>query len=83
MIQRSRYLSYNTIMNDHPKTLLDGSFQRYGGVDNGSGWTIEQSEKYIGASLDDKTCNFIVRVDVFECLKFATDERLQKIDRLL
>ena len=72
------YLSYNNITLDHTETLLDGSFQRYGGVDNGSGWTIEQSEKYIGASLDNKVCNFIVRVHVAECLEFAKKKGCKK-----
>jgi hypothetical protein len=75
---KPKNLSLHQIMIDHEKTFLDGSFQRYGGVLFGSGWTRKQSMSYVGALLSDKTCNFIVRVDVVECLKFAKEQRCER-----
>jgi len=57
------------------KTLLDGSFQRYGGVDRGSGWTKALGQEYIEKFLIGSTFNQIINVDVHRALEHARKEK--------
>ena len=55
------------------KTKLDGSFQRFGGYDYGSGWTVSQACLYISNFLSGATFNKIINVDVEEALKYCKE----------
>jgi hypothetical protein len=52
-------------------TYLDGTYQRLGGVDRGSGWTLERSRKYILALLFGFVKNEVMIVKVDDALRFA------------
>jgi len=51
----------------YAKTKLDGSFQRYGGVNGGSGWTVRNSAAYIDSLLNNAVFNKIILADVEMC----------------
>ena len=53
------------------KTLLDGSFQRWGGIEHGSGWSIEDGILYIHNVLSGAVFNKIILAHVTSCLEHA------------
>lgn len=53
------------------KTKLDGSFQRLGGMDHGSGWTRKASRAYIQSLMEDCVYNKIIVAHVEYCLRHA------------
>lgn len=52
-------------------TKLDGNFQRFGGVDSGSGWSIPDSNEYITSLMGGIAYNKIIVADVECCLLHA------------
>jgi len=56
------------------KTKLDGSFQRYGGYDRGSGWDLMRGISYLVNLVLGATFNTIINVDVGEALKYAKEQ---------
>ena len=57
----------------YKQTKLDGSFQRFGGYDYGSGWTTPQACSYISNFLNGSTFNKVINVDVEEALKYCKE----------
>ena len=57
------------------ETLLDGNFQRYGGVDRGSGWNIKNGKSYISNFLQGATFNSIINVDIEAALRYCNEIR--------
>lgn len=55
-------------------TKLDGSFQRYGGHDRGSGWSLLRGTNYLINLLLGATFNTIINVDVIEAHKYAHEQ---------
>ena len=70
--QRGRH-NLKKISRLYAETKLDGSFQRFGGIDKGSGWNLKQGEKYLENLLEGKVFNNIIIVDVEESLKWAKE----------
>ena len=70
---KENHLSIDLITRDYPKTYLDGSFQRYGGMERGSGWAISEGQEYLANLLEGGTANSVIRADVSECLKHAKE----------
>lgn len=64
-------LSMTDLEDIYAEVWLDPGFQRLGGVMNQSGWTYEQSCKYIDNLLKGKTHNAIMLADVDRCCEFA------------
>jgi hypothetical protein len=64
----------NSISKLRKKTKLDGSFQRYGGHDRGSGWSKEEGIEYLTNLLVGCTFNIILNVDVKEAFKYAGEQ---------
>ena len=62
----------------HNKTKLDGSFQRYGGVDRGSGWDLDNSIKYLTNLLAGSTYNCVIIASVADCYNWAEQENNQE-----
>ena len=58
----------------YDKIYLDDSFQRRGGVERGSGWKIDDSNKYLTNLLQGKTFNSVIVAEVDSCIKHAYDE---------
>ena len=58
------YTTLLNVSNQHKKTFLDGSFQRYAGHEFASGWSLKEMQEYIICLLSGKVCNDIVRVDL-------------------
>jgi len=56
------------IRRTYAKTKLDGTFQRHGGVDGGSGWTTKDSAAYIDSLLNNAVFNKIIIADIQMCL---------------
>jgi len=67
-------MALGLLADDYEQTYLDPSFQRNGGIERGSGWTIAQSKFYIGSLLAGRTSNMVIRADVEECLRHAIRE---------
>ena len=44
---------------NYKKTKLDGSFQRYGGYESGSGWNKNQGEAYLESLIQGTVFNII------------------------
>lgn len=55
------------------KTLLDGNFQRWGGINRGSGWTPKNGKSFIENFIQGKTWNNVINVDVESSLKYAKE----------
>ena len=57
----------------YEKTLLDGNFQRWGGVDRGSGWSMKNGRSYITNFLMGATFNSIINgtINLLEVARFA------------
>ena len=56
-------LSFYEIAALYKSTFLDDLFQRRGGVERGSGWTISQSRSYVDSLLKQRAFNDIMLVD--------------------
>jgi len=63
----------NHISRLHGKTKLDGNFQRWGGIDRGSGWPIKMGNDYLKSLLEGSVYNHIIVVETKEALKYATE----------
>ena len=63
--------SLSQIQKFYRKTLLDGNFQRYGGVKHGSGWSIKNSSDYMDNLVSGCTFNHIIVAEVNGCLLWA------------
>lgn len=63
------------VRDEHKKTKLDGSFQRYGGTEYGSGWDLDRGLFYLKNLLAGKANNQIQRVDVKWALRYARDRK--------
>jgi hypothetical protein len=63
--------SLNSIRKLYEKTLLDGSFQRWGGISHGSGWSAEDGRDYLREVLTGAVFNKIILADVERCLQWA------------
>jgi hypothetical protein len=57
----------------YSKTLLDGNFQRWGGISRGSGWTVKNGRSFIENFIQGKTWNNVINVDVESSLKYAKE----------
>jgi len=57
----------------YEKTLLDGNFQRWGGIARGSGWNLKNGTSYIENFIQGGTFNSIINVEVESCLKYAKE----------
>jgi sugar-specific transcriptional regulator TrmB len=75
---------YNNIKRDYsfyelwelyPNTKVDGQFQRWGGVERGSGWSHKQARAWLSNALVGSTINTIVIAKVSACLKFAREQK--------
>ncbi len=55
-------------------TELDPSFQRLGGMDNGSGWSKKDSEGYMESLFAGSVFNKVMLADVEACLRHAKEE---------
>jgi hypothetical protein len=62
----------------YDKTFLDPRFQRYGGVNYGSGWDFANARKYIGNFFAGGTFNSVIVVSVSDALRYATEVGCQK-----
>jgi len=60
-----------TVATYYKATYLDPSFQRKGGVYNGSGWTFEQSQGYLDNFFSNKVKNRIILAHVESCYNYA------------
>ena len=56
-----------------PKTYLDGSFQRWGGVYFGSGWSLKSGVRFLENFFSGKTFNFIMNIDVKHALRHCEE----------
>lgn len=65
--------SFEEVWELRQKTKLDGTFQRWGGVDRGSGWTHEQSRNWLANAVQGSTINVIVVAKVARCLRNAEE----------
>lgn len=70
--QRKRMSLYE-LHSIYKRVKLDPSFQRLGGVLNGSGWTYKQSCDYINSLVLGDVENKIILAHVKECLRHAED----------
>jgi len=59
-------------------TLLDGNFQRWGGVDRGSGWSMKNGRSYITNFLMGATFNSIINVDAKAALDYCQHIKCSK-----
>ncbi len=55
----------------YAETMLDGNFQRWGGVDKGSGWSIKASNDYLTSLMTNSVFNKIIVADIECCLLYA------------
>ena len=56
------------------KTKLDGSFQRWGGYNRGSGWSLKAGISYLQNLILGATFNTIINVDVEAALAYSKEE---------
>ena len=61
------------LMDAHKRTKLDGAFQRWGGYDLGSGWTLPMGIEYLESLIEGGAFNIIINVDVNRCLMYANE----------
>ena len=71
---KSSECSLRRISKLYKKTRLDPAFQRYGGVDHGSGWNFAQGRHYVSNCLKGSVFNNILSADVAACKRHAEDE---------
>jgi hypothetical protein len=62
------------VQEEYRKTLLDGSFQRYGGYDTGTGWKLKEGIAYLENLLVGATFNAIINIDVKAALRYAIEQ---------
>ena len=67
--------SLHIIKKKYNQTKLDGSFQRWGGVERGSGWTKKAAEQYMESVFAGKVFNKIMNAEVESCYRCAVDIR--------
>jgi hypothetical protein len=60
------------------ETELDPSFQRLGGMENGSGWSTKESEGYMSSLFMGSVFNKVMLAAVDSCLRHAKDEQDQE-----
>lgn len=65
--------SLHIIRKKYIQTYLDGSFQRWGGVERGSGWTKKTSEAYMESVFAGLVFNKIMTAEVELCHRHAID----------
>jgi len=65
--------SMNAITKLFKKTKLDGCFQRYGGMDFGSGWGRQDARNYLESLMQRSCWNRIIVAKVVSCLQHARD----------
>jgi hypothetical protein len=63
--------SLRQISKMYQSTLLDGSFQRWGGIERGSGWSVEDGMNYLHNVLSGSVFNKIILAHVPTCLEYA------------
>lgn len=63
--------SLRQVSKKYQTTKLDGSFQRWGGIEHGSGWSIEDGILYIHNVLSGAVFNKIILASVPHCLDHA------------
>ena len=63
--------SLATLKKMFEKTKLDENFQRLGGMENGSGWSLNASLAYIQSLMEDCVYNKIIVANVQYCLQYA------------
>ena len=66
--------SLSSIKKLYEQTFLDGSFQRWGGIDYGSGWSAADGRDYLREVLSGSVFNKIILADVERCLQWAESE---------
>jgi hypothetical protein len=67
--------SLHIIKKKYNQTKLDGSFQRWGGMERGSGWTKKAAEQYMESVFAGKVFNKIMNAEVESCYRCAVDIR--------
>ena len=63
----------NMLLKMYNKTLLDGNFQRWGGISRGSGWTVTNGKSFIENFIQGTTFNNVINVDVECSLKYVKE----------
>ena len=66
---RDRYVTLRAIKKIFPKVYLDGSFQRWGGIYYGSGWSNTAARGYLKNLVDSAVFNYVMVALVDDCLK--------------
>jgi len=67
-------MSLKLLSRDYLQTFLDPSFQRRGGVELGSGWSLNESQNYMGNLIAGKTCNTVIRAHVEENIRWWKEQ---------
>jgi hypothetical protein len=67
-------MSLKLLAKDYLQTFLDPSFQRRGGVELGSGWSLKESQNYLGSLIACKTCNTVIRAHVEENIRWWKEQ---------
>jgi hypothetical protein len=63
----------NMLLKMYKKTLLDGNFQRWGGISRGSGWTVKNGKSFIENFIHGATFNNVINVEVESSLKYVKE----------
>jgi hypothetical protein len=63
----------NMLLKMYNKTLLDGNFQRWGGISRGSGWTVANGKSFIENFIQGTTFNNVINVEVESSLKYVKE----------
>ncbi len=58
----------------YPRVYLDGSFQRWGGIDNDSGWNNNSAREYLNSLVTSQVFNSIMVAQIDDCLAHAKSE---------
>jgi len=71
--------SIKQIAKQYLKTFLDGSFQRYGGIDRGSGWDKKQCSEFVGNLITGGAVGSrVMTAKVEDCLRWAKEQKSQE-----
>jgi len=65
--------SLHIIKKKYNQTKLDGSFQRWGGMERGSGWTKKAAEQYMESVFAGAVFNKIMTAEIEPCYRYAVD----------